>query len=109
MKLLFWIRKLWQRYGPKRKLIIVNGDTPPEILLTRHLYLFRDEGDDWSIALQCPCGCGDKLEIMLLEEATPNWVLTSSDQDPPTLYPSVWRQSGCGAHFWLCEGHIVWC
>lgn len=27
MKFLFWVRKLWQLHGPKRRLIIVDGDT----------------------------------------------------------------------------------
>ncbi|WP_310622413.1 DUF6527 family protein [Flexibacterium corallicola] len=59
--------------------------------------------------MRCPCGCGDTLEMMLLEEASPNWKLRSSENQAPTLHPSVWRKSGCGAHFWLRDGHIYWC
>lgn len=109
MRFTFWIRKLWQCHGPKRRLIVIDGDTPPENLQTRHLYICRDDGEDWSVAMRCPCGCGDKLEMMLLKEAKPKWMLKTEDQDPPTLHPSVWRQSGCGAHFWLRNGHIHWC
>lgn len=109
MRFPFWIRKLWQRHGPKRRLIIVDGDTQPDQLLTKHLYVCRDDGENWSAAMRCPCGCGDKLEMMLLEEAKPSWKLKTQDQTPPTLHPSVWRQSGCGAHFWLRDGHIHWC
>ncbi|WP_420882287.1 DUF6527 family protein [Sulfitobacter geojensis] len=109
MKFPFWFRKLWQRHGPKRKLIIVDGDTPPETLSTRHLYVCRDEGENWSAAMSCPCGCGDKLELMLLKEVKPNWTLKTDDQSPPSLHPSVWRKSGCEAHFWLRDGHIQWC
>ncbi len=109
MKFTFWIRKLWQRHGPRRHLIIVEGDTPPELIHSRHLYLCRDDGDDWSVAMLCPCGCGDKLELMLLKEAKPKWTLKTEDRDPPTLRPSIWRQTGCKAHFWLRDGHIHWC
>lgn len=109
MRFAFCIRKLWQRHGPRRHLIIVDGDTPPETIPARHLYLCRDDGDDWSVAMLCPCGCGDKLELMLLEEAKPKWTLRTKDQDSPTLHPSIWRHSGCGAHFWLRDGHIHWC
>ncbi|WP_324252081.1 DUF6527 family protein [Roseibium aggregatum] len=46
---------------------------------------------------------------MLLEEVKPNWSLKSEDDKPPTLRPSVWRKTGCKAHFWLRDGHIHWC
>ncbi|MBL4701369.1 MAG: hypothetical protein JKX85_08925 [Phycisphaeraceae bacterium] len=107
MRFSFWIRKLWHRHGPKRRLIVVNWDTPPDHLPTKHLYVCRENGEDWSVAMRCPCGCGDTLELMLLKEAKPNWILKA--EGPPTLHPSVWRQSGCGAHFWLRDGHIHWC
>lgn len=109
MRFPFWLRKLWQRHGPKRHLIVIDGDAPPDQISTRHVYLCRDDGENWSVAMCCPCGCGDKLELMLLKEAAPNWTLKTEDQDPPTLHPSIWRQSGCGAHFWLRDGHIRWC
>ncbi|WP_342098070.1 DUF6527 family protein [Salaquimonas pukyongi] len=46
---------------------------------------------------------------MLLQEVKPNWSLKTQEHEPPTLLPSVWRQSGCRAHFWLRDGHIHWC
>ena len=109
MRLRFWLRSLWQRHGPKRRLIIIEGDTPPTPVPSRHIYLCRDEGDDWSVAMRCPCGCGEDLELMLLREVKPNWTLKTSDDEPPTLRPSVWRKSGCEAHFWLRNGYIHWC
>src|SRR6185437_1486385 len=27
----------------------------------------------------------------------------------PTLYPSVWREGGCGSHFIVWRGRILWC
>ena len=109
MKLKIWFRKLWHQYGPKRQLIIVEGDTPPKHLSTKHLYLARDDGEDWSIAMQCPCGCKDRLEMMLIKEVKPHWSLKTLDTAYPTLHPSVWRKSGCGAHFWVKNGRIHWC
>ena len=55
-----WFRKFWDILWPKRKLIIVDGDTPPMDISTRHLYLARDDGEDWSIAFLCPCGCKER-------------------------------------------------
>ncbi len=109
MNFRFWFRSIWQRHGPKRRLIVIDDDTPPAPIPSRHVYLCRDEGDDWSAAMRCPCGCGDDLELMLLSEVKPNWSLETKNGDAPTLRPSVWRKSGCGSHFWLRKGHIHWC
>lgn len=104
-----WLRNIWHKYGPRRHLVVLNGDTPPESIKDRHTYLCKDEGEDWSLSMQCPCGCGDKLELMLLKEVTPHWTLRATKKRYPTLHPSVWRQSGCNAHFWLRDGRIIWC
>jgi len=109
MRVGFWFRSLWQRHGLKRRLIIIEGDSPPATIPTRHVYLCRDDGDDWSAAMRCPCGCGDDLELILLPEVKPNWSLKTKEKEPPTLQPSVWRKTGCEAHFWLRDGHIHWC
>ncbi len=109
MNLIFWFRKVWQRHGPKRHIIIVESDTPPDPIPSRHVYLCHDDGVNWSVAMRCPCGCGDSLELMLLKEIKPNWSLITIDQQPPSLKPSIWRRTGCQSHFWLRNGHIHWC
>lgn len=109
MRILKWILKLWGRYGPKRSLIIVEDDTPPEILTSRNIYLAREDGENWAVAMRCPCGCGDRLELMLIEEAKPRWSLKSQLEEAPTLHPSVWRNSACQSHYWVRDGRIIWC
>jgi hypothetical protein len=54
-----------------------------------------------SIVFMCPCGCGEKLPINLDSRAGPAWSLYEG-RGKLSLYPSVWREGGCGAHF------IVW-
>ncbi|WP_442869546.1 DUF6527 family protein [Bradyrhizobium sp. CCBAU 11386] len=27
----------------------------------------------------------------------------------PTLYPSFWRDGGCGSHFIIWRGQLLWC
>ncbi|MHA6766945.1 DUF6527 family protein [Sphingobium ummariense] len=49
------------------------------------------------------------LEIALLEEARPRWSLEIDQRGRPSLSPSVWRKTGCGAHFWLRKGRVRWC
>ncbi|HBM13265.1 MAG TPA: hypothetical protein DD390_11275 [Rhodospirillaceae bacterium] len=109
MRIFRWLSRWWDRNGPKRKLILVDGDSPPEIIRSRNLYLAKDDGEDWSVAMRCPCGCGDRLELMLATEARPHWSVRSKPNAPPTLQPSVWRKAGCKSHFWVRDGRIVWC
>lgn len=109
MRLPYWTLRLWGRFGPRRNLHIVNSDTPPETLETRDLYLAREDGEDWAVAMRCPCGCGDQLELLLIEEASPHWMLKNTSTNFPTLHPSVWRKTGCKSHFWVRNGRIIWC
>ncbi|MDX8494192.1 DUF6527 family protein [Mesorhizobium sp. VK22B] len=57
----------------------------------------------------CPCGCGRRLELMLLKGVKPRWDLDVDQHDFPTLYPSVWVADGCRSHFFLRSGRIDWC
>lgn len=66
MRIAHWFRRLWGRYGPARRLQIIEGDTLPSDLPARDLVLTRDDGDDWSVGMRCPCGCGDTIELMIL-------------------------------------------
>jgi hypothetical protein len=54
------------------------------------------------LLLVCPCGCGEQLPINLDDRAGPAWRLYRARNGAITLYPSVWRESGCESHF------IVW-
>lgn len=109
MKVLRWVRRLWDRYGPVRKLRIVDRDTLPDVLPLRDIVLTRDDGDDWSVGMRCPCGCGATIELMVIPEASPRWSVSTDHTRRPTLHPSVWRKSGCRSHFWVRGGRIVWC
>jgi hypothetical protein len=61
-----------------------------------------------SFVILCPDGCGDILTINLDPRAGPAWRLYSRRGDV-TLYPSVWRSSGCGAHFIVWRSALIWC
>jgi hypothetical protein len=52
--------------------------------------------------LVCPCGCGEQLPINLDQRAGPAWRIYKAKNGSVTLYPSVWRESGCESHF------IIW-
>lgn len=63
----------------------------------------------WLASMLCPCGCGDLIQLSLLESDSPTWRLAINESGFPTLAPSVWRRKGCRSHFFVQEGLIVWC
>lgn len=102
-------RWLFSKKPKPRHVRFIDGDTPPSVIEGRDLVVAREDGEDWAVAFLCPCGCGDRLELALIPEACPNWKLSVSSNNLPTLHPSVWRKNGCRSHFWLREGLVVWC
>jgi hypothetical protein len=103
-----WWRRFTEAWSPRRSLKIVESDTLPAQLPFRNLVLAREDSEDWCVGLRCPCGCGQRLEMMLLKEVKPRWDVTL-DARGVTLHPSVWLRTGCRSHFWVREGKIIWC
>ena len=104
-----WLLKLIEYVLPARTVNIIEGDTPPDQLPRRNIVLAQEEGEQSAVGFKCPCGCGRRLELLLIKEANPNWKLTIDSCNRPTLHPSVWLKSGCCSHFWLKKGKVVWC
>ena len=72
------------------------------------VYLISDEGVPWSVAMKCPCGCGEVLFLSLLE-GSPRWRIEQHRDGTMSVSPSIWRTSGCKSHFFLKKGLIAWC
>ncbi|MGY0584237.1 MAG: DUF6527 family protein [Paraglaciecola chathamensis] len=104
-----WLLKCIEFVLPTRKTLVVEGDSPPNTLPYRNLVLAREGGEDWAVGFMCPCGCGKKLELMLIQEVKPHWKLMVDHSNRPTLHPSVWLKTGCRSHFWLRNGRVIWC
>jgi len=102
-------RNFRERWLPARRVRFVEGDSLPASLTGRGVVVACEEGELWSAGLRCPCGCGDVLELALIEEAQPRWSLQVDRRGRPSLSPSVWRRTGCRSHFWLHEGRVRWC
>jgi hypothetical protein len=52
--------------------------------------------------ISCPCGCGVEHPINLDPRTGPAWRHYVNGPGHFTLYPSVWRESGCKSHY------IIW-
>jgi hypothetical protein len=109
MRLPRWVRRAWDRLGPRRVLKVVEGDSLPVNLPRRDLVMAREGGEDWCVGMRCPCGCGRTIELLLIREAKPRWDLTLDASGCPSLKPSVWLQGDCRSHFWLRQGRVEWC
>ncbi|WP_144006557.1 DUF6527 family protein [Pelomonas sp. KK5] len=58
------------------------------------------------LVIKCPCGCGEEIPVNLDKRAGKAWRLYR-DASGVTLFPSVWRDTGCEAHFIIWRDQIV--
>lgn len=103
-----WILSLLEKVLPPRRLEVFEGEALPRKLPRRNLVLLRDAGEEWSVGMRCPCGCGQPIELALIPEAKPRWRLHVEPDKAPTLAPSVWLREGCRSHFFVRRGRIYW-
>jgi len=61
-----------------------------------------------SIAIRCPDGCGEVISVNLDPRSGPAWKMYQQD-GALTIYPSVWKESGCRAHFIVWRNRLLWC
>ena len=107
-----WLKRLSRRLRRKRSkfsLVWHSGDTPPDRLKRGQLVVAHEDGELWVAAMRCPCGCGERIELVLLPTVKPSWKLRWNSPKSPTLFPSIHRTTGCKSHFWLRRGRIQWC
>jgi hypothetical protein len=61
-----------------------------------------------SMVMTCPDGCGEVLTVNLDGRAGKAWRYFDRGGDV-SLFPSVWRDTGCESHFILWRSRIYWC
>lgn len=54
------------------------------------------------LVMACPCGCGEEIRVNLDRRSGPAWRIYTSSRGELSVFPSVWRDSGCGSHF------VIW-
>lgn len=87
----------------------VRVEDLPDQLEKEKVYLAGEGANVWAAALQCPCGCGERIELSLLPQSRPSWRAEVHADNTVSLTPSVWRQKGCKSHFILRLGRVIWC
>ena len=76
--------------------LVVAGDA---VLIVR--------GQPRWLLLKCPCGCEDEIPINLDRRAGKSWRIYGVRDEQLTLFPSVWRDTGCLSHFIIWNGQIL--
>lgn len=107
LRLWRWLTS-WLRRKPK-PLRTVRLEELPEAMAPGTVYVLGEGPHRWFVAMLCPCGCGETVQVSLLSDAKPRWWLTEHPDNSITLQPSIWRRAGCRSHFYLRQGFIEWC
>lgn len=103
-----WVLSVLESLLPTRRIETIDGEVLPKKLPRRNIVLLRDAGENWSVGMRCPCGCGQHIELALIPEARPRWKLLQDPDGIPTLTPSVWLREGCRSHFFVRRGRVDW-
>jgi hypothetical protein len=82
-----------------------RGDATALIPKTGDVVLVARGGKARWLVFRCPSGCGEELPINLDSRSGPAWRVYEPGPSA-SLYPSVWRESGCRAHFILSRGRL---
>ncbi len=87
---------------------VASRDDARPFLVTPGDIVLVQRGRPRSVIMKCPCGCGEELVINLDDRIGPAWRLYR-DKRGLTLFPSVWRESGCRSHFIVWHDAILMC
>jgi uncharacterized protein DUF6527 len=60
-----------------------------------------------SVVMRCPDDCGETITLNLDPRTDKAWRIYRSEKGL-TLFPSVWRDTGCQSHFVLWNDVISW-
>jgi hypothetical protein len=58
--------------------------------------------------MRCPDGCGDTITVNLDPRTTKAWRFYRR-HNKISVFPSIWRDTGCKSHFIVWNGAIIWC
>ena len=92
-----------------KKLVVVYMEDLPDNLSQRTVYLLGSIDAPWCLAMMCPCGCKEVIQLSLLEDDSPRWTFSLNSKGLISVTPSIWRVRGCKSHFFVKKGMILFC
>jgi hypothetical protein len=88
-----------------KAIVDVRGDANGRLERSGDAVLVRRDRPCWLIML-CPCGCNEIIPINLDERAGPAWEFYDDQINGLSVFPSIWRDTGCKSHFIVWYGRI---
>lgn len=120
-----WLRKLWSwlfgifkrdidgslsnNYVDTYQLIGIVDRPSSESMEDFKVYYIGTEQWKWLIMFKCPCGCGDIVNLSLLEKSKQFWRVEIMSDKYFSIYPSIDRTVGCRSHFFIKNNEVEWC
>ncbi len=98
----------WVQAWTRPQLRTVFTEEVPDAPEEGRVYVVGHDGERWSVAMRCPCGCHAVLQMSLHRDGRPRWDLTCHEDGSVSLDPSIYRRVGCRSHFFLRRGRIEW-
>jgi hypothetical protein len=89
-----------------KRVVQSRGETSDYLQSPGDAVLIERGRPRWLLML-CPCGCGEELPINLDSRAGPAWRLYRHPRQGVSVYPSVWRDTGCESHFIIWRNSII--
>jgi len=87
---------------------VANRDDARPLLVAPGDVVLVERGCPRFLVIKCPCWCSEELVINLDGRAGPAWRLYQ-DKRGLTLFPSIWRESGCRSHFIVWHDALLMC
>lgn len=78
------------------------AEQPDAIVIVRR-------GRPRAVVFMCPDSCGDIVVVNVDDGVGKAWRLREGEDGDVTLMPSVWRSTGCCAHFIIWKSRVWWC
>jgi len=98
-----WIRRRRRLQGIKQ--VASMNDLPNR--LDGRIFVVGTGKPKWAV-LECPCRCGERIDVNLMTSRRPHWTIAVSAKGA-TLAPSLWMPAEkCGSHFFVRNNHILW-
>ncbi len=89
-----------------KAIVNARSDTNGRLRLRGDAVLVRRDTPRWLIMV-CPCGCNDVIPINLDERSGPAWEYYAGQTNGLSVFPSIWRDTGCKSHFIIWYGRIL--
>lgn len=106
-KLVKWSKNKYRSFAsPHLKIEMVSEF--PSVIKKRTVFVVKDGDEADTLIFKCPCGCNADIYLNLLKDAKPQWDYYLTNREEITVYPSIWRTTGCMSHFFIQKGKVVW-